>query len=73
MGGSRETKDRRQRVPTFSALVPGRSSFLDLELIGMGAEEQGRGLGSQEGEDPSPIPGLWGMGEGELGGGAKDD
>lgn len=47
------------RVSVFSAFVSGRSSSLDLELIGIGAEEEERGPRSQEGESPSAIKGPW--------------
>lgn len=67
------TKDRRQRVSIFSALVFGRPSFLDLELIGMGAEERGWGPRNREAGDRFPIPGPWRMGEGKLGEGSEDD
>lgn len=43
------------RVPTFSALVLGRPSFLDLELTGM--EQRNKIL---EGKGKTPIPGEWG-------------
>lgn len=50
------------RVPIFSALVPRRSSFLDLELIGAGVEE--RALEVRKGKTLPQFQGFgeWGKG-----------
>lgn len=62
LGGSRIVG----RVPTRSALVSGRLFLLDFELLGM--ERRNKSLEFRKEKTPG-----WGMGKGELGGGAEDD